>query len=177
MNFIKIKQNEGDLIFERLEMSEFLKINNNDKIEVFVNIKSSSQNEIEKSDLEARHKTELNEFMTYAWPRLQFMDLDSEKYSKLFTEKIIIDKGWADEFKMAGIYVGWGVEPFKNEIEFKLKEDKIHLRWTFIVDDMERYDQAFKPFYSEICAELEFKEFGTKDEYWKYEKYKLDNRI
>jgi hypothetical protein len=165
------------LIFERLIMSEFLKINHNDKIEVFVNIKSASQNAEEKSDLEVRHRTKLNEFMTYAWPKLQFMNLDSEKYSKLFTEKIIIDKGWADEFKMAGIYVGWGVEPFKNEIEFDLKADKIHLKWTFVVDDMDRYDQDFKPFRSEIYAELELKEFTTKDEFREYEKYKLDNRI
>jgi hypothetical protein len=165
------------LIFERLKMSEFLKINNNDKIEVFVNIKSSPQNAEERSDLEARHGTKLNEFMTYAWPKLQFMNLDSEEYSKLFTEKIIIEKGWADEFKMTGIYVGWGVEPFMNEIEFELEDDKIQLKWTCVVDDMDRYDQAFKPFRSEIYAELEFKEFRTKDEFWEYEKYKLDNRI
>lgn len=177
MNYIHIKQNEGDLIFERFDLSEFLKINNNGKIEVFINIKSSPQGSMERNEIENRHNMKLNEFMTYAWPKLQFMNIDVEGYSRLFTEKLYIERGWEHEFKMAGIYVGWGVETFKNEIEFESGNDKIQLKWTCLVADMDRYDQEFKPFRSEIHAELEIKEFSSKDDFWAYEKYKLDNNI
>ncbi|HEX7847254.1 MAG TPA: hypothetical protein VF476_15745, partial [Chitinophagaceae bacterium] len=101
----------------------------------------------------------------------------NESYSALFTQKINMEKGWKNEFKMSGIYVGWGVETFQNEIEFKQQGDKIHLTWTCFVDDMNRYDQDIKAFRSEIHAELNFKEFSSKDEFWAYEKFKLDNKI
>ena len=176
MNLIIIEQQDNKLIFERLKRSEILIINNEDKFEIFVNIESSEQSVEERNSIESKYLTKLSEFITYAWPKLQFMNMSKDELNRVFNEKIHIIKGWENEFKMAGIYVGWGVETHENEIEMKIQNDFVTLNWTCIVDDMNRYDIDFKPFRSKIQAELKVLRFETKQEFWEYEKDKLEGK-
>ena len=176
MDLIFIEQPNDKLIFEQLERSEILIVNNKNKFQIFVNIESADQSLEEKTRLKTQYNTELNDFMTYVWPRLQFMDLTQLELNEIFNKKISISKGWENEFKMAGIYVGWGVETFENEIELKKENGFVKLEWTFIVGDMDRYDVNFKPFKSKIEAELKIIEFSTEQEFLDYENEKYDKK-
>jgi hypothetical protein len=176
VNLIIIEQQDNKLIFEQLKRSEILIINNEDKFEIFVNIESAIQSEEEKILIESKYGTKLSEFITYTWSKLQFMNMSEDELNRVFTEKIHIIKGWENELKMAGIYVGWGVETHENEIEMKIQNDLVNLNWTCIVDDMDRYDSDFKPFRAQIQAELKVLRFDTKQEFWEYEKEKLDGK-
>lgn len=176
MNIIFIEQQDNKLIFEQFKRSEILIINNENKYEIFVNIESEKQSDEERSAIESKYGIKLNDFITYAYPRLQFMNMSKDELDMVFLEKINIIKGWQNEFKMTGIYVGWGVETRENEIELKMENDFVNLNWTCIVDDMDRYDKDFKPFRSKIQAELKVLRFDTKQEFWDYEKDKLDGK-
>ena len=129
MNLIRIGQQEGELIFERFKRAEIVFVNNDfNKTEIYVNIESDNQTESERKSISERFNTSLNEFIKFAIPKLQFMNIDKEQVEELLSDNILIEKGWADEDKMSGIYVGWGIETFNNKIEFtKLDADTYYL--------------------------------------------------
>jgi hypothetical protein len=178
MDFIRVGQQDGELLFERLKRAEILFVSNDiNKMEIYVNIESDAQTEAERKSISERYKTELNEFISFAIPKLQFINLEEEEVDKLLNDKIEIQKGWADEFKMSGIYVGWGIETFNNKIEFsKADKDKFHLTWTCVTDDLNYYDEKAKKCKAEITATLNAIRFSTKKDFWAYEKDKMDGK-
>ena len=174
MNFIRISQNDGELIFENTKRSEILFVKSEDNMnEVYINIDSTDQTPNERQQMEDKYQVKLNEFINYAYPRLEFIKLEEKELNKLFTETIIIPKGWENECKMACIYVGWGVETFNNIIRIeRIENTKVKLRWSGTSDDLDYYDENAIPCKFEIQATLDVLNFLSKEDYYEYERSK-----
>jgi hypothetical protein len=176
MNFIRIRQQDGELIFESLKRAELLIVNNeNNLAEIYINIESDNQTEIERNNISERYETELNNSIKFAIPKLQFMNIDN--VDEFLGGIIEIKKGWGDEFLMAGVYVGWGIETFDNIIQFsRIDSENIKINWTCLTDDLNYYDDRAKNCKAEIRADLKVLKFATKEDFWIYEKDKMEGK-
>ncbi len=145
---------------------------------MYVYIESQNQTPEEKEQIEKKYDVRLNEDIGFAYPRLQFTNMEVSDKIKFDNQEVYIEKGWADQTKGAGIYVGWGIETFKNSIKFSRHSDNsISLQWKCITADLNYYDERAKTCEAEIYAELDILHFASKADFWKFEKDRIDGKV